>query len=109
MIGPLRHRLTIEAGNPSDDGQGGQSDPWASPITVATVWGRIQPLRGAERPHAGQLDARHSHRITIRYREDVTTAQRVRRGTRIFNIRVVSNRAERDRWLDLLCEEGAPT
>lgn len=109
MIGPLRHRLTIEAGNPSADGAGGQGDPWASPVTVATVWGRIKPLRGRERPHAGRLDARHSHRITIRYRADVTTAQRIRSGARLFDIRAVSNRDERNQWLDLFCEEGAPT
>ncbi len=109
MIGALRQRLTIEAGNPGDDGHGGQSDPWASPLVVATVWGRIAPLRGKERLHGGQLDARHSHRITLRYRSDVTTAQRIRYGTRIFNIRAVSDRDERGRWLELLCEEGAPT
>ena len=109
MIGPLRHRLIIESANPSDDGHGGQTDPWASPVTVATVWGRIAPLRGRERLRAGQLDARHSHRITIRYRDDVTAAQRIRSGTRIFNIRAVTDRDERGRWLDLLCEEGAPT
>lgn len=109
MIGSLRHRLTIEAGNPSDDGYGGQTDPWAKPTRIATVWGRIRPLRGQERLHAGQLDARHSHMITLRYRADVTTAQRIRSGARIFNIRAVTNRDERNRWLDLLCEEGAPT
>ena len=109
MIGDLRHRLVLEAPNPADDGQGGQGDPWASPVTLATVWGRVEPLRGRERQHAGQIEARHSHRITIRYRDDVTTAHRVRLGTRVFNIRAMANREERDRWLMLLCEEGVAT
>ena len=109
MIGALRHRLTIEAANPADDGAGGQTDPWASPIVVATVWGRVEPLRGRERLQAGRLEARHSHRITLRYRADVGAGQRVRFGTRLFNVRAVANRGERNRWLELLCDEGAAT
>ena len=109
MIGRLRRRLTIEAANPTDDGHGGQSDPWASPVTVATVWARIEPLRGREALEAGRLEARHSHRVTIRYRDDVVAGQRARIGARIFNIRSVANRGDRDRWLELICVEGVAT
>ena len=77
MIGKLRHRLTIQAGNPAEDAYGGRSDPWASPTTVATVWGRIESLRGRERLHGMQLEARVTHRIMIRYRGDVTARHRL--------------------------------
>ena len=109
MIGGLRQRLVVEAPNPSDDGHGGQTDPWQSPLVVATVWGRVEPLRGVERQEAGRLEARHSHRIRIRHRDDVGTGQRIRLGSRLFNIRAVTDLDVRGQWLILHCEEGVAT
>ena len=109
MIGELRHRLTIQAENPSADAAGGQADPWASPVTVATVWGRVEPLTGGERLRAMQLEDRVTHRVTIRYRDAITAKQRLVFGQRVFNIRAVLNLGERSRWLELLCEEGVAT
>ena len=56
-----------------------------------------------------QLEARVSHRIVIRYRDDVTTNDRILWGSRTFNIRAVIDREARGRWLELLCEEGVAT
>lgn len=106
MIGRLRHRLVVQAENPLPDGGGGRGDPWAAPITLATVWGRVEPLGGAERLRAMQLDARVSHRVTLRYRADVTARERLVFGQRVFKIRAVINLEERNEWLQLLCEEG---
>ncbi len=108
-LGALRHRLALEAERPAGDGGGGQGDPWADPVAVATVWGRVEPLRGGERLRALQLEERVTHRVTIRHRPGVTPAMRVRFGARLFNIRAVINRDERDRFLELLCEEGVAT
>ncbi len=109
MIGKLRHRLKIQAAAPTEDPYGGRSDPWAKPVTVATVWGRIESLRGRERMHAMQLEDRVTHRVRIRYRDDVTAQQRLVIGSRVFNIRAVIDRDGRRRWLELLCEEGVAT
>ncbi|MFQ5774190.1 MAG: phage head closure protein [Kiloniellaceae bacterium] len=107
MIGRLRHRLTIQAENPAADAGGGQgADPWADPITVATVWGRVEPLTGGERLRAMQVQDRLSHRITIRHRPGITPRMRIVFGARVFNVRAVINPEERDRVLELLCEEG---
>ena len=109
MIGALRHRLTIEAPAAQDDSFGGRADPWAVPQRVARVWGRIEPLRGSEKLLGMQLSERVTHRITIRHRSDVASSQRLRLGTRLFNIRAVIDVDERGRWLELLCEEGVAT
>lgn len=109
MIGELRHRLTIQTENPVADGGGGQGDPWASPVTVATVWGRVEPLSGSEGLRAMQLEDRVTHRVTIRYRKGITASQRIKFDSRLFNIRAVINVGERNRWLQLLCEEGVAT
>ncbi len=106
----MRHRLVLQARNPIADGGGGQGgDPWAAPVTVAAVWGRLEPLSGNERLHAMQLESRVSHRITIRYRPGVTAGMRLVLGTRHFNIRTVMDVEERRRRLQLLCEEGVAT
>ncbi len=108
-LGSLRHRLVIQQGQPASDGGGGQSDPWADPVIVATVWGKVEPLTGGERLRAMQIEDRLSHRIVIRHRPGITPAMRIVFGSRVFNIRAAINHEERDRFLELLCEEGVAT
>lgn len=108
-IGKLRHRLVIEAENPTTDSGGGQTDPWADPTEVAKVWAGIEPLSGTEQLRGMQLTASVTHRITVRYRTGLTAKHRLRKAgtTRVFNIRSVTNlEEERDRFLVLLVEEG---
>lgn len=108
--GRLRHRLVLQQRSPQADGGGGEAgDPWAAPITLATVWGRIEPLRGDERVRALRLEARVTHRIVIRFRSGVTSDMRLVFGARHFNIRAVLDPGERRRALELLCEEGVAT
>ena len=110
IVGALRHRLILQAENPAADGGGGQgADPWASPVIVATVWGRVEPLGGAERLRAMRLEGHVTHRVTIRYRPGITAGLRVLFGVRALNIRAVIDVGERGRVLDLLCEEGVAT
>lgn len=113
-VGALRHRLVIEAEGPAGDGGGGQgADPWANAIRVATVWGQIVPLTGprtgAETSRAARLEARVTHRITLRWRPGILARHRIRFGDRVFNIRSVTNRDERNRVLEILAEEGVAT
>lgn len=105
-LGALRHRLTIQAESPTADAGGGHGLAWSN---VATVWGRVEPLSGGERLRAMQIESRVTHRITIRYRAGVTAANRIAFANRIFNIRAVVNVEERNRILELLCEEGVAT
>lgn len=106
-IGSMRHRLRIEAPSGTADGGGGQgADPWVAAIPVATVWGRVEPVRGAERLQAMRLASPVTHRIVIRYRPHIEPTMRIVFGTRVFNIRAVLNPGESNRRLELLCEEG---
>ncbi len=77
--------------------------------TINLVWGKVEPLTGGERLRAMQIEDRLSHRIVIRHRPGITPAMRVRFGSRVFNIRAAINREERNRFLELLCEEGVAT
>ena len=105
----LRHTIVIQAENPTEDAGGGQTDPWASPTTVATVRACIVPLRGSEALRSMQLEDKVSHRITVRWRSGITPKMRIKFGTRLFNIRSAINVEERSRWLEILADEGVAT
>ena len=108
--GALQHRLVLQTRNPSADGGGGDlGDPWAAPVTVATLWGDVRPLNGDERLRAMKLENRVTHRIAVRYRAGVTADMRIVFGTRTFNIRAAIDVGERRRNLELLCDEGVAT
>ncbi|MHA1599898.1 MAG: phage head closure protein, partial [Alphaproteobacteria bacterium] len=86
-LSDLRHVVEIQAESTAGDGGGGQTDPWASPVIVATVRARVEPLRGNERQHAMQIEAAITHRVTIRHRPDVTAKMRLKFDNRFLNIR----------------------
>ena len=102
----LRHRVSLQSAADTADGGGGAATVRSD---VATLWASIEPLKGAEHPSAQQLESRLTHRVRLRHRIGVTTAMRVKFGARIFNIRAVINPDERNRLLELLCEEGVAT
>ena len=102
----LRHRVILQSAAATADSGGGAATVWNDD---ATLWASIEPLKGAERFTAQQLESRLTHRVTLRMRDGVTTAMRLKFGLRIFNIRAVINPGERDRLLELLCEEGVAT
>lgn len=100
-IGRLDTRLVLEASVDTPDGGGGSIGGWAA---IGEIWASVAPVTGGERFVSDALRAQVSHRITIRYRADVTTALRLRDGTRVYRIGAVLGPGRRNR-LDLLCSE----
>lgn len=101
--GRLRNLVTLQAATRTDlEGGGWEEGP---PVDVATIWAAIEPLEGSERLRAMQVSASLSHRIRIRYRDDVTAKNRIVYGARIFNITAVIDPNERHEELHLLAEE----
>ena len=113
-LGAMRHRVTIQSQTRTSDGGGGQFVTWSD---VDTVYASIKPASGSERLFGDQLEERVSTTITIRHRRDVTFKNRIKYSstvdgqnyTRTFNIRRVINRDTRDKYLDILVEEGVAT
>ncbi|MGE3831357.1 MAG: phage head closure protein [Parvibaculaceae bacterium] len=95
-IGRLRHRLTLEAPVTDADDIGGRSVAWTP---VATMWAAIETVNGKEIAALGQTDAQLIHRITIRHRDGVGPAMRLRKGARIFEIVSVRDPDGRKRFL----------
>jgi len=104
--GSLREQLTIQRKVAVSDGMGGQAIQW---IDLATVRGDVRPLSGRESVQAMQLQASLTHRIYIRYRADMTPADRLVMRGQPLQIRAIVNVEMRNRWLELACDQGVAT
>ena len=104
--GKLREPLTIQRKLAVSDGMGGESIQW---ITLATIRGDVRPLSGREAVQAMQLQASLTHRIYIRYRADLTPADRLVMRGQPLQIRAIVNVEMRNRWLELACDSVVAT
>lgn len=101
-IGNLRERVTIQTLETSRDGFGGIVETWE---TMTTVWASVQNITGREVLAAQQTNAEISHRVTMRYLDNVVPTMRLLWGTRILDINAALDADGRGRWLELLCVE----
>jgi len=100
--GKLRHRVTIQQNNPSQDAEGVMTENW---VNLATVWASIETLQGRELLAAQAIAAEASTRIRIRYREGITPAMRILYGSRVFDIQSSLDPEEKHQELHLMCRE----
>jgi len=103
--GRLSARLRLEKADEVSDGQGGLVEGWS---LVADVWGRVEPLRAKAGELADAATAPVSHRVTIRYRDDVDNAMRFVFRERSLTIRSLRDPDETRRYLVCDCEEARP-
>lgn len=101
----LRHRVTLQQRERSDDAAGGSSVSWSN---VAIVWADLRSRSsGADERAVGEkLEAFSTHEMTIRYRANITSDMRVSYKGRLFNIRRVDDVDGANVILELLLEEG---
>ena len=102
LIGALRRRLTLEVPDTVSDGAGGTTGEWS---TIAVLWAAVHPRSGAEVFDGGRVDGRVTHDIWIRARGDIAPGQRLRLGSRVFNIRAVLRPDPFVNRMRLICEE----
>ncbi len=88
----------------TSDGQGGQTETWTD---TATIWAKIEPLKAWERMQAMQMQSPVTHKITIRYRSDVTSKSRIKFNDRIMWVKEVINKNEANTYLELKSIERA--
>ena len=102
MIGRLRHRATVEQPVTVADGGGGSDTTWSA---VASVWVAISALSAREREEAGRLDGIATHRIVMRFRDDVRGGMRLVRGSRNYRLLDSRDPDGLGRFLILTAEE----
>lgn len=111
MIGAMRHRIRIERKTGTPDGGGGLTGvTWEK---VRTCAAQIKPVTSGTRGeqwHGDKLEDRVTHRIVMRAGGPAFNgADRIVHGSRVFNIKRVTNADERGRFLQVLAEEGSAT
>lgn len=102
MIGNLRHQIVIERSTLTDDGVGGAALSWS---TYATVWAKVKALGGAEALRDQKVTATEKLDITIRYRSDLRTDDRILHNGKIYNIAAIFDPAGSKTWLNIQCTE----
>lgn len=107
--GNLNRRITIQTASSAATARSASGTvTWSD---TYTVWAAIWPVSARKILQGQQMVQEVTHRIRIRFRTDITSRQRVKYEdkrqdtTRYFKIRSVLNWEERNRWLDLMCEE----
>lgn len=103
MISGLRQRVMLQRRVEVADTGGGVSLVWTD---IAELWAGILPLAGGERVREMRVQPVQNFLIQLRYRDDITTADRLLFGQRVLNIRSIRNVNERNQWLECRCEEG---
>lgn len=88
---------------PPDTDEYGQ--PIDSPITVATVWAGIEPLRGREFFAAMAENAEVTTRIRIRWRPGIDRTMTVQYKDTEFEILYIIHPEFAERELQLMCKE----
>lgn len=103
--GKQRHKVTIQTNTSTGGTMGDVTEKWAD---TQKVWAAIHPMRGSEQFIQGQLVSEIPSKIRIRYLDytTLTPKNRIKYGSRIFNIRSVINVEERNIFFEALVTEN---
>ncbi|MDZ7824507.1 MAG: phage head closure protein [Ahrensia sp.] len=110
--GELRHRVTVKHIVRQPDGAGGfvRLDD-----TLLSISARVKTFGASEGRAYMNLQERVSHRIVIRYRDDITQGQSAiwhhpKGDVDLYILSAIDHRPERPgEWMALLCREGGNT
>jgi SPP1 family predicted phage head-tail adaptor len=100
--GELRHRITIQKLVNTQDTFGQPVEQWSD---VVTVWASVNPIVGKEFFAAETVNSEVSHKIRIRYKQNITPDMRIKFKDRYFSIQSVIDYQERNIELQLMCKE----
>ena len=103
-IGPLRHRVEVQAETETRSNMGGVIRTWAT-IADGTLWASVEPLTGREFFEAQRVDSDVSLKVRMRHDDRVTTSHRIRHDGRNLHIVSVLNQKDINRSMLLMCKE----
>ena len=101
-IGERRHRVTFQRSTETANDFGEPVQTWAD---LCTSWALVQPMKGAERLSAMQVQAEVDHRIVTRNRNelaDLGPKDRALYGGQVFDIKSVIGRDHTRKELEIL-------
>ena len=101
-IGKYTERVTILSPTESRSLSGESVMSWGT--TVATVWAQVERLSSRDILQAQQANVIATHRVRIRYRDDVTHLHRIVWRGRTMELSSVTERGNRT-YLEMLTRE----
>lgn len=103
--GKLDKRVSLQVQSSTRDELNQKVDTWVT-LNNGVVWASVQPLRASEAISYEAKQMLVTHRVTIRFRPDVTADMRVLFNSRPMQIVSIRNPDERGEMIELLCEEA---
>jgi SPP1 family predicted phage head-tail adaptor len=100
--GLLRHRVHLQRRETGFDDYGQPIEGWT---TYATTQASVDPISGQEFLALLQAGTKVTHRVRLRYRPGVSSADRVLFNGRVLDVQVPLNMGERNKEIEFLCEE----
>lgn len=106
-LGDMRERVKIQRETRTDDTGGGASIAW---VDIASVWASVAPISSSENLRAMAIALNISHKVTMRWREELGTLDGSRyrlewRG-QPMHINGVFNPDKQRRFLEISCTIG---
>lgn len=103
--GKLDQFVTIEQDSGTAPDATGQVQPIWIDYLPSGVWAEVVPLTGRELWNALQVQPDVTHKVTIRYREGITSKMRIKHRNRYLNVLWVIDAEEKQTSLQLMCME----
>lgn len=103
MIGRLRHRTKILTRIEIPDSEFGTIETFPE---LASIWAHFIPISGLKRIETQSYGADITHKVLMRYREDVTDQHWLEWNQRRFQIKTFRYLDEKTDWLELTVQEA---
>ena len=100
--GELRHSVALQSATDTRDAAGGVTKTWA---TYATVYGKLEVMRGKETLEAPGPISNHEIELTIRYNSTVALEHRAVVNTRTYEINSIDEWQDREIMQIMRCTE----
>ena len=101
-IGELRHRITLQKPETEVNDGGVEETSWKD---VATVWAKVEHLRGREYYAAAAVQAESTVIFTIRHLAGIDPRHRIRFRDQSYNIITVDNLQYQNRYQVIQAQE----
>jgi len=69
------------------------------------IWARIEPTKGKEYLENKKIQAEQMYKLTVRYREDITTDMLIKYKDKLLNINAIIDPYMAHERLELMCTE----
>ena len=100
----MRERVSVQAQSQTVDTAGAITTTW---VEAFSCWARIRPVSAKKLMLAGRDEGVRVYEMTIRFRDDVGTTNRIVWRTRKFDVQGTSDDSEQRQFLECLLREIA--